>query len=134
MTFYLTDKGESYAVCRKAETAVGGRWLLRFRRGGKTGMLYVNGRPYAMREETVLLPDEALTEGENRLVCATTDTRYPIEPLCRAGNVIFPKAPDTAQLYLRLAEQLECIADTVEAAGKRLSALEKQAGGYSILP
>lgn len=134
MTFYLTDRGESYAVCREAEAAVGGKWLLRFRCGAGAGMLYANGRPYVMREETVLLPDEALREGENTLVCVTAGVRYPIEPLCRAGRVIFPKAPDTAQLYLRLAEQLEHIADVAEAAEKRLSALEKQANGYPLLP
>ena len=134
MTFYLTDRGEGYAIRREAETAVGGKWLLRFRCGAEAGMLYVNGRPYAMREETVLLPDEALREGENTLVCVTAGVRYPIEPLCRAEKVIYPKAPDTARLYLRLAEQLEHIADATEAAEKRLSALEKQANGYPLLP
>jgi len=133
MTIYLTDKGESYALCREAEPTVNGKWVLHFD-GAGNGFLYVNARPHTLCAGTVLLPEEALREGENTLVCVTPDGRYPVEPLCRAGAVIFPKAPDTTLLCLRLAEQQEKLTGAVRAAEARLAALEKQAAGYTLLP
>ncbi len=132
MTFYLTQRGEGYALCREAEALCGGAWNIRICGGEGDGMLYVNGLPRPVRGGRVSLSAEWLREGENTLTYTEKALRYTLEPLRRAGDVICLTPPEPEVLYLRLAEQQERLAALLTQAEERLTALEKQAAGFSL--
>ena len=132
MTFYLTQRGEGYALCREAEAASDGVWHIRICGGEGCGMLHVNGLPRPVRGGRVSLAAEWLREGENALVYTEKNLRYTLEPVRRAGDVICLTPPDPEVLYLRLAEQHQRLAALLTQAEERLAALEKQAAGFPL--
>lgn len=132
MTFYLTQRGEGYALCREAEPICGGAWNIRICGGEGCGMLHVNGLPRPVRGGRVSLAAEWLREGENTLTYTEKALRYTLEPVRRAGDVICLMPPDPEVLYLRLAEQQERMSALLTQAEQRLAALEKQAAGFPL--